>query len=705
MGFTRSDTTCNRWKKPVEQINGLTAFIDGSQIYGSDKKTSIKLRDQKRFGRMMFTSARLRKHNLFQSENLPRRSQCRFPTQEPQVPDGLTAGDVRVTIQPTLASIQTLFLKEHNRTAKKINLLVWKELSKMWKTLFTGWRIERISQLGQELVYQITRQLVGAQLQNIAYREYLPIVLGKKAYGDLGKTNTKYDPKVDPSVLNEFATVAFRYGHSQVLRVFQGVSRWSLEFLYFDRDGDRFVTGNLTAGEKGTNWMHEMGGSSAQKAAASDLTVVDDLRNKLFFNINGGRPDDLVSRNIQRGRDHGIPSYSELRKICGMTSLGRSAPPEIEDKTWRKLLKVYNNNPRHIDPFTGDLAENLPADGSVGPLFACIIKKQFERLRDGDRFFFTHRSDEGNSVRSLGPSAKGSVLKRGLASVLCDNVDADILKMHKVGQNPFKMNESSDFRPINCRGTHGFNFAKIVKETFEQLGVGKVGQQSGEIKSPFHPKNYPSNWNKTYDLEVASGSAIELTFESFDLERPHSTRGCIWDWVEVFDGDGTVLMKRSCGRGLDRPEGLQREEMKKVTSRSHRMSVEFHSDRRVTGTGFLAKWKKVAQKFAFSPPKNQVPSPDYPFNYPNNVISEELEIGNPDGGGVHLTFDDFVLEESDGCELDFVQVLDENKKAISAKMCGSQIPDPIKSPGNMTVVFHSDSSDRFRGFCATWRPA
>ena len=33
-----------------------------------------------------------------------------------------------------------------------------------------------------------------------------------------------------------------------------------------------------------------------------------------------------------------------------------------------------------------------------------------------------------------------------------------------------------------------------------------------------------------------------------------------------------------------------------VTSRSHKMSVEFHSDRRVTGTGFLAKWKKVEMK-------------------------------------------------------------------------------------------------------------
>ena len=99
-----------------------------------------------------------------------------------------------------------------------------------------------------------------------------------------------------------------------------------------------------------------------------------------------------------------------------------------------------------------------------------------------------------------------------------------------------------------------------------------------------------------------------------------------------------------------------------------------------------------------------------------------MEIGNPDGGGVHLTFDDFVLEESDGCKLDFVQVarfgigvkknkqtsifhyppipiaikvLDENKKAISAKMCGSQIPGPITSPGNMTVVFHRWRSQNF----------
>merc|ERR1719239_1009383 len=863
--FTRSDTTCNRWRRPVEQMNGLTAFIDGSQIYGSDKQTSFGLRNTRRFGRIVISSASLKTHDLFRRENLPRRSQCGFSIHEPEIADGLTAGDVRATIQPTLASIQTLFLKEHNRIVRGIRSLVWKELVKLRKVHFL-----QLGQIAEELTFQIARQLVGAQLQNIVYREYLPITLGERAHGDLGKTDTVYDPTVDPSVLNEFATVAFRYGHSQVLRVFQGVSRWALEFFYFDRDGDRFVTGNLTAGEEGTNWMHEMGGSSAQKAAASDLPVVDDLRNKLFFNINGGVPDDLVSRNIQRARDHGIPSYGVLREACGMSSLtSRGAPPEINDETWARLMEVYKGNPRHIDPFTGGLAETTPADGSVGPLFACIIKKQFESLRDGDRFFFTHRSNQANSVRSLGPVAKKDVLQRGLASVLCDNVDENILNMHQVGQLPFKtepelnpvtatmsstfqdfeatlcidgdtesndsgltdgrpqichsngepapwvaidygtrvtvqrveifnrknccgdrtrnvevrvsdqlptsgqqmftgggllarfegpaqngqkisvtgeqpltgryvlvqMNNGEDglnlkevkafgeFTKIDCARTHGFNFGGIVREAFETLGVGQGGEESGRIVSPGHPRNYPNFRDKTYELEVEIGSAIELTFESFELERPHSRRGCIWDWVEVIDRDGTILMRKSCGgsrsdisggiadirsgpRSDPRSSPVQSslEAQKKITSRSNSVVVEFHSDRAVTGKGFTATWRKVASAHAFTPPQNQVTSPNYPSNYPNNVFSEEIDIGNPDGGGLELTFDDFVLELSDGCNLDYVQVLDKSTGVSSAKLCGSELPGPITSTGNMTVVFHSDSSDRFRGFRATWTP-
>merc|ERR1719347_2151030 len=62
--FTRSDIFCPRKGEPREQINGVTAFIDGSMIYGSDDETSIGLRDTVtatgRNGNMRIPGARLK---------------------------------------------------------------------------------------------------------------------------------------------------------------------------------------------------------------------------------------------------------------------------------------------------------------------------------------------------------------------------------------------------------------------------------------------------------------------------------------------------------------------------------------------------------------------------------------------------------------------------------------------------------------------
>ena len=38
------------------------------------------------------------------------------------------------------------------------------------------------------------------------------------------------------------------------------------------------------------------------------------------------------------------------------------------------------------------------------------------------------------------------------------------------------------------------------------------------------------------------------------------------------------------------------------------------------------------------------------------IIVTQTEIGAPDGGGLELTFEDFVLEDDEGCNFDFVQV-------------------------------------------------
>lgn len=50
----------------------------------------------------------------------------------------------------------------------------------------------------------------------------------------------------------------------------------------------------------------------------------------------------------------------------------------------RRLLQLYGT-PDNIDPWLGGLIEPFVRGGRVGPLFACLIATQFQRIRDGDR--------------------------------------------------------------------------------------------------------------------------------------------------------------------------------------------------------------------------------------------------------------------------------------------------------------------------------
>ena len=59
----------------------------------------------------------------------------------------------------------------------------------------------------------MSRHIVAAQMQRIVYGEFLPVVLGQetmKKYQLGGNTRTRYNPRIDPSVRNSFATAAYR---------------------------------------------------------------------------------------------------------------------------------------------------------------------------------------------------------------------------------------------------------------------------------------------------------------------------------------------------------------------------------------------------------------------------------------------------------------------------------------------------------------
>jgi len=96
-----------------------------------------------------------------------------------------------------------MFIREHNRIAEEL------------ATLNPTWLDER--------VFQETKKIIGAFMQHITYKEWLPAVLGRtamKTYGlNVGaKTSYAYDPTVNPTMRNEFTTAAMRYGHSLVPR-------------------------------------------------------------------------------------------------------------------------------------------------------------------------------------------------------------------------------------------------------------------------------------------------------------------------------------------------------------------------------------------------------------------------------------------------------------------------------------------------------
>jgi hypothetical protein len=345
------------------------------------------------------------------------------------------AGDIRANENISLTAQHTLFAREHNRLV----------------SLLPSW-------MSQQDKFQIARAVVIAEIQYITYTQFLP------SLGISLPTYTGYRSNVNATLGNEFATVGYR-AHSMIHGEFEieaELARYSQADLdYFENlgvetviEGDDIelaVPLNLAFFNPDLLERIELGpmlrGLGLEPQYNNDEQIDNQLRSVLFQIpvtdnpecLDGpGLPDcfdgvvDLGAIDIERGRDHGMPTYNQLRAAYGLpaktsfraitgestesfpTGLGVNSPacldfvalfdidgnpttPEADDAvrgvrrcSLAARLRAIYGSVSNVDAFIGILSEAHLPGRDFGETQHAIWRKQFTDLRDGDRFFYAN---------------------------------------------------------------------------------------------------------------------------------------------------------------------------------------------------------------------------------------------------------------------------------------------------------------------------
>ena len=403
---------------PLQNPTSVTSYLDLSQVYGSDLATDNALRTF--VGGQMKTSP----------GGLPPLDNTTYftPTQLAQInasvggmaddgplpeSDMFVTGDSRGNENLELTALQTLFLDNHNRIAAEL------------QKLYPNWTDQQL--------FDEARKINIAQYQSIIYNEWIPAVLGANAL----PAYTGYNPNVNATIADEFSTVAFRFGHSLLSGDIErdGNNGQSvaadvpLQQDFFDPNllnGEgQPSTVDPTTGLTSTDIGAVLKGDADGNAQASDVEVINEVRDELFNEVvpGVGYGQDLISLDIQRGRDQGIGSYNEVRQALGLAPV-TSFSQITSNVTVQKELEEAYGNVNDIDAFEGGLAEDHVPGSDVGPLFQTILVNQFTRLRDGDRFFYLN---ETWSPQELAILNQGNTLAKVIeANTNITNLQSDV---------------------------------------------------------------------------------------------------------------------------------------------------------------------------------------------------------------------------------------------------------------------------------------
>ena len=386
-------------------MNGATAFLDGSAVYGNSEEAAHHLRT--------FESGLLRTTS---DSLLPVNSDCDPSGLNSSAVCQLESGDGRVNESPALAVLHTLVVRQHNRLARELA-----RVNPLWD---------------DDTLYHEARRIVVAQLQHVTYREFLPAVLGENLAENLGLTPqqagrfTDYDIDSHPATLQAAAASALSFSLAMLPAKFETYT------MTGDKAGEMSTTGNgqtMSAGQA-EELLYGMVSTMSRRVS---LHISKDVRR------SQGAVVDKVAEVLLRGRDHGLPGYASWRQFCGLAPVRNfSDLADIVSNGNMALLSSVYASVEDVDLFSGALAETPLKGAVVGPTLGCIMAHQFALLRKADRFWYENDVPPSSFSREQ----LQEIRKTSLAGIICHNFES----IKSMSPKVFHEKDSFLNSPIPC---------------------------------------------------------------------------------------------------------------------------------------------------------------------------------------------------------------------------------------------------------------
>ncbi|TXN09141.1 calcium-binding protein [Methylobacterium sp. WL103] len=354
--------------------------------------------------------------------------------------DHYVAGDGRANENVSLTAMHTIWARNHNFHVENL--------------------VEAGFQGTPEEVFQAAKMINEAEYQRVVFDEFADqLIGGMKGGGTHGHSG--YNPDVDARISHEFASAVYRVGHSligETLTVI-GSDGQPRQVALFDAFLNPSNAPDVFTAPLPPSYVPQPGyaqlganailaGVATQPAEEVDFNIVDAVRNDLV-RINA----DLFAFNVARGRDVGLGTLNQVR-----ADLQASADPYIHEAvgfagdlspytSWADFQarnglsdtviaqfkqaypdlvlvtptertafvaanpdieihqradgKEYVSGIDRIDLWVGGLAEQHVNGGVVSQTFWVVLHEQFDRLQEGDRFYYTDRFDNFDFYQNI----------------------------------------------------------------------------------------------------------------------------------------------------------------------------------------------------------------------------------------------------------------------------------------------------------------